>query len=59
MDTNLLNSPDSSLLNLVNDEDHEHAYNLAQSLYYTDIEIFNLLQNKTTFTVSNVLIVNK
>ena len=51
MDTNLLNSPDRSLLNLINDEDDEHTYNLTQSLYYTDVEMFDLLHNKTTFTV--------
>ena len=51
MDNNLLNSPDRSLLNLVNDEDDEHTYNLTQSLYYTDTEVFNLLHKTNTFTV--------
>ena len=35
-----------TLPNLVNDEDNEHTYNLTQSLYYTDTEMFNLLNNK-------------
>ena len=30
MTTNLLNSPDRSLLTLVNDEDDENTYNLPQ-----------------------------
>ena len=51
MDTNILNSSDRSLLSIVNDEDDEHTYNLTQSLYYTDAEMINILQNKTTFTV--------
>jgi len=51
VDNNLLNSPDRSLLNLVNDEDDEHTYNLTQSLYYTDTEVFNLLHKTNTFTV--------
>ena len=51
MDTNLLNSSDRSLLNLINHEDDENTYNLTQSLCYTDEEMFNLLHKKTTFTV--------
>ena len=51
MATNVLNSPDRSLLKLVNDEDNENTYNLTQSRYYTDVEIIELLQNKTTFSV--------
>ena len=51
MTINLLNSPDRSLLKLVNDEDDENTYNLTQSLYYTDVEMIQLLHNKTTFSV--------
>ena len=51
MATNLLNYPNRSLLKFVNDEDDENTYNLTQSLYYTDVEMTELLQNKTTFYV--------
>ena len=51
MAINLLNSPDRSLLKLVNDEDDENTYNLTQSLYYTDVEMIELLHNQTTFSV--------
>ena len=47
----LLNSPNRSLLKLVNDEDDEKTYNLTQSPYYTDIEMIELLHNQTTFSV--------
>ena len=51
MATNLLNSPDRSLLKLVNDEDDENTYNLTQSVYYIDVEMIELSHNKPTFSV--------
>ena len=51
MAINLLNSPDRSLLKLVSDEDDGNTYNLTQSLYYTDVEMIELLHNQTTFSV--------
>ena len=57
MATNVLNSPDRSLLKLVIGEDNENTYNLTQSLYYTDVEIIELLHNKTVLTV-NLLLLN-
>ena len=51
MTINLLNSPDRSLLKLINDEDDENTYKLTQSLYYTEVEMIELLHNKTTFSV--------
>ena len=51
MAINLPNSPDRSLLKLVNDQDDENTYNLTQSLYYTDVYMIELLHNKTTFSV--------
>ena len=48
MDTNLLTSPDRSLLKLVNDEDDENTYNLIQSLYYADVEMTERLHIKKT-----------
>ena len=47
----LLNRTDRSLLNLVNDYDDEHTYNSTQSSYYTDMEMIDIIHNKTTFTV--------
>ena len=42
---------DQSLLNIVNDLDDENSYHISYSYYYTDTEVYIMIQNIQTFTV--------
>ena len=39
------------MLNIVNDLDDESSYHISNSCYYTDTEVYTMIQNTLTFTV--------
>ena len=46
-----LDNTGQSLMNIVNNIDDEISYHISNSYYYTDTEVYTMLQNTHTFTI--------